>query len=264
MRRTFLEMALAAALLCTAAAHAEDVVYGPDGAPTVVQRKLYPMTGKWEAGVLFDVALNTPLVNQFGGVLLLTYHGNEWLDLGVEGLLHATGFSSLVLGENGIRVTARSRTPAPKGCSLEPYAGCRDEFANDSQLRAGGFGVVRLSPIYGKFDLASEVKIHFQAFVLGGAGVASVHRESVNLCAQSGTDACKNFQQEDAVKPVGQVGGGFRFYLGQKWSLVTEVRGYFFAALYKERNDLTVPSTGTPRRYLAGIATFDAGLSVLF
>ena len=38
MRRTFLEMAFAAALLCTAAAHAEDVIYGPDGAPTVVQR----------------------------------------------------------------------------------------------------------------------------------------------------------------------------------------------------------------------------------
>ena len=272
MRRTFPELALAAALLCASAAHAEDVIYGPDGAPTVVQRKLYTMTGKWEAGLLFDVALNTALVDQLGGVVALTYHPNEWLDLGVEGLFNRTALSSLALN---VRADLRARTPSSNQCKAAPYPGCKDEFANDNQLRAGAFGVVRLSPIYGKFDLASEVKIHFQAFVLGGGGVASVHRESVNLCAHGGTDDCQtrdtsgaviasDFQQADAVKPVGQVGGGFRFYFGQKLSLTTEVRGYFFSSSYKAANDLTVPSTGTSRSYLAGIAMFDAGLSYLF
>ena len=272
MRRTCPELALAAALLCATAAHAEDVIYGPDGAPTVVQRKLYTMTGKWEAGVLFEVALNTALVDQFGGVLALTYHPNEWLDLGVEGLFNHTALSSLSLN---VRADLRARTASSNRCTALPYPGCKDEFANDNQLRAGGFGVVRLSPIYGKFDLASEVKIHFQAFVLGGAGVAAVHRESVNLCAHGGTDDCQthdaqgnvtasDFQQQDAVKLVGQAGLGFRFYLGQKWSLATEVRGYFFSSSYKAANDLTVPSTGTPHSYLAGIAMFDAGLSYLF
>ena len=41
----------ALALLASHAAHAEEVIYGPDGAPTVVQRKLYPMTGRWELGL---------------------------------------------------------------------------------------------------------------------------------------------------------------------------------------------------------------------
>ena len=261
MRRTLPELALAAALLCAFGARAEDVIYGPDGAPTVVQHKLYTMSGKWEAGVLFDIALNTALVDQLGGVVAVTYHPNEWLDVGVEGLFHHTALSSLALN---VRADLRARTPSSNHCSAAPYPGCKDEFANDNQLRAGAFGVVRLSPIYGKLDLASEVKIHFQAFVLGGAGMASVHRESVNLCADPGTSTCVNFQQEDALKPVGQVGGGFRFYFGQKWSLATEVRGYFFSSSYKEANDLTVPSTGTPRSYVAGIATFDAGLSYLF
>lgn len=272
MRRTCPELALAAALLCASAAHGEDVIYGPDGAPTVVQRKLYTMTGKWEASLLFDVALNTALVDQLGGVAAVTWHPNEWLDLGVEGLFNHTALSNLALN---VRADLRARTASPNRCSAKPYPGCKDEFANDNQLRAGAFGVVRLSPIYGKFDLASELKIHFQAFVLGGAGVAAVHRESVNLCAHGGTDDCQtrdaqgnvtssDFQRADAVKPVGQVGAGFRFYFGQKWSLITEARGYFFVSSYKAANDLTVPATGIPQKYLAGIAMFDAGLSYLF
>jgi outer membrane beta-barrel protein len=263
-RRTSFEVVLAAALICAWAAGAEEVIYGPDGAPTVVQRKLYTMTGKWEAGVLFDVALNTALVDQLGGVVAVTYHPNEWLDFGVEGLLNHTALSTL--GRN-VRSDLRPRTPSPNRCAAPPYTGCKDELGSDNQLRAGAFGVVRLSPIYGKVDLASEVKVHFQAFLLGGAGLASVHRESVNLCADApvpGDSTCHNFQQSDAIKPVVDVGGGFRFYFGQRWSLTTEVRGYFFSSSYKEANDLTVPSTGTPHGYLAGIAVFDAGLSFLF
>lgn len=261
MRRTLFELAAAAALLCAFGARAQDVIYGPDGAPTVVQRKLYTMSGKWEAGLLFGVALNTALVDQLGGVVAVTYHPNEWLDLGVEGLLDHTALSSLSLN---VRTNLRNRTASPNHCAADPYPGCKDEFANDNQLRAGGFAVARLSPIYGKLDLASELKVHFQAFVLGGAGVASVHRESVNLCADPGTATCQNFQRWDAVKPVGLVGGGFRFYLNQKWSLATEVRGYLFGSSYKEHNDLTDPSSGAPHSYLAGIFMFDAGVSYLF
>jgi outer membrane beta-barrel protein len=267
------ELILAAVLLGGFAARAEEIVYGPDGAPTVVQRKLYTMTGRWEVSALFDVALNTALVNQLGGVLAVSYHPNEWLDFGVEGLFNYTALSNLAVN---VRNDLRSRTASPNHCTAPKYPGCMDEFANDSQLRAGGFGVVRLAPIYGKFNLASEVSVHFQAFALGGAGVASVHRESVNLCAHDSTRAdCKvldpqgnviasGFQQTDAVKPVGLVGGGFRFYFGQRWSLTAEVRGTFFLSSYKEHNELTNAASGSPISYLAGITTLDTGLSFLF
>ena len=42
------------------------------------------------------------------------------------------------------------------------------------------------------------------------------------------------------------------------------MRGYFFPSSYLEHNDLTQPGTGSPKSYIAGIATFDAGLSILF
>src|SRR3954449_7494525 len=84
-------------IFCGAAARAEDVIYGPDGAPTVVQRKLYPMSSKWEASVLFNTALNTALIEQTGLILGLAYHPNEWLDFGAEGFFNFPSLSSLSL-----------------------------------------------------------------------------------------------------------------------------------------------------------------------
>ena len=244
---------LAPLLLCALAARGEDTIYGPDGAPTVVQRKLFTMTGKWEVGLLGSVALNTALVDQYGGLLTAGFHPNEWLDLGVEVVVHRAVLSSLA---QNVRLDLRARTKTP----------LKDEFANDNQLRAGAFLAARFAPIYGKFNLASELKIHFQAYLLGGAGAAAVHRESVNLCNTPGTAVCDDsqYQSSDAVKPIGLVGGGFRFYLTQRWSVRTEARGYFFSSSYKEGNDLTQPSTGTPHGYLAAIAALDVGVSFLF
>ena len=78
MRRPMLVLDVLAALclLGASGAPAEELVYGPDGAPTVVQRKLYAMTGRTEVSLAFDVALNTALVDQLGGVLGVSYHPN--------------------------------------------------------------------------------------------------------------------------------------------------------------------------------------------
>ena len=132
------------------------------------------------------------------------------------------------------------------------------------KFRHGALVVGRIAPIYGKFNLASELRVHFQAFLLGGVGAAEIHRESVNLCADPGTGACQNFQSSDALTPAGILGGGFRFYVNQRWSLRTELRGYLFRSSYKRDNDLTDPASGSVRHYLAGVGTFGAGLSYLF
>lgn len=251
LRMFALQLLAAASLLCAAAAHAQEVVYGPDGAPTVVQRKLYRMTGRWEAGAGLGVALNNALVDQVGGLLSLSYHPNEWLDVGGEALLNHTALSGLA---RNVRADLRPRSQGQVG----------DEFRNDNQLREGAFAVARVAPIYGKLNLASELRVHFQAFVLGGAGAAQVRRESVNLCADPGTGACGSFQRSDALAPVGILGAGFRFYFNQRLSLRTEVRGYLFRSSYKRGSDLTEPSSGSTAHYLARIFTFGTGVSVLF
>jgi len=253
MRRPMSTLQLLAALclLGGASARAQEVIYGPEGVPAVVQRKLHTMTGRWEAGALFGTALNNALIDQSGGLLSLTYHPNEWLDFGAEALLNHTGLSELA---HNVRADLRPRTAGQVG----------DEFRNDNQLRFGGFGIARLAPVYGKLNLASELRVHFQAFLLGGAGMAQIHRESINLCAAPGTGACQSFQQSDALTGIGVAGAGLRFYFNQRWSLVSEVRGYFFRSSYKRANDLTQPSSGSPSHYLAAIAMFTGGMSLLF
>lgn len=243
------------ALAAAAPARAEDpVVYGPDGAPTVVQRKLYRMTGRVEVGLAGELSLNTALVNHYGGILGISIHPNEWLDLGVDLMGNFTGPSRLAKNIRGDLAFDRAGV-------------VKDEFANDNQLRGGLFGTARLAPIYGKLNLASELSVHFQAFVLGGAGVGSVHRESVNLCATPGTTpvaSCGAFQTEDNFPAIGELGLGLRFYLGETWSLRTEVRGFFFRSTYKKDNTLSDPATGRAHAYLAAVAMLVAGLSRTF
>jgi outer membrane beta-barrel protein len=181
----------------------------------------------------------------------VSYHANEWFDLGVEGFLHHTALSALA---QNVRAGLRSRTAAQR----------RDEMSGDNQLRAGALGVLRLAPVYGKFNLAGEADVHFQAYLVGGGGLASVHRESVNLCADPGTGSCQSYERSDATRPLGLVGGGFRFYFNRAVSLRTEVRGYLFPSSYRTNADLTQPGSGGSKGYLATVATFNAGVSLLF
>ena len=242
---------LLCAVAASSAARAGEAIYGPDGAPTVVQHKLHTMTGLWEAGLAFDMAMNTALVDQMGGLVSVSYHPNEWLDLGLDGLLHHTALSTLALN---VRTDLRSRAAAQRG----------DELTGDNQLRGGIFALARVAPVYGKFSLAGETNVHFQAYLFGGGGAARIHRESINLCADPGTATCGSFQQTDWTRPAAIGGAGFRFYFNRAFSLRTEVRGYFFRSSYRSAADPTQPGSGTEQGYLASIATFNAGFSVLF
>jgi outer membrane beta-barrel protein len=251
--------ALLAALLFAAAAArpaaAEEVVYGPDGAPTVLQHKLYPMSGQWEFAFRAQTAINDPLVLHYGATLSLSYHPNEWFDAGLDVFGNYTALANLasVVRQNLSSGYRNAMTP-------------KDEIANADQLRFGGLLVARVAPIYGKINLASELNVHFQTYLLLGAGATQIHHESVNLCGVNGTTACPDgdYQTTDSFTFVGEVGGGFRFYFSDKWSLSTEVRAYLFPASYKANNDLTQAQSGTPTTYLGDLVTFSLGIGRLF
>ena len=257
-RKTFTLLTGLAIAAATAARAAEPVVYGPDGAPTVVQRKLYTMTGRWELGVGFNTAFNDPLVNHYGGRLGLSYHPNEWFDLGGEVVGHYTALSGLA-GQVREHLLLRATSDTHR-----PNTG--DELANVAQLRLAGAAVARLAPIYGKFNLAAEVKIHFQAYGLVGAGGGLFHHESVNLCGTAGQSACTNgpYLTSDGFKPVGIVGVGLRFYFNDRFSLSSEIRAWLYPDSYIAGADLTNPASGTDKGYLGVLMTFGLGFSTLF
>ncbi|GAC1336218.1 MAG: hypothetical protein NVSMB23_00480 [Myxococcales bacterium] len=247
-------LALFAAVPCAA----QDAIYGPDGAPTVVQRKKHRVAGRWETALLASRGLTDALVDHTGLLLEVAYHPSEWLDLGVGALGNSTGPSTLV-GQIRGRLPARTLPGGGAGAT-------GSEFTGAGQLRVGALAQARLTPIYGKLNLAGELAVHFQAFLLAGLGAGLVRHESVNLCADAGSSPCPldRFQKESAVRPLGEAGLGFRFFLGQHASLETELRGYFFADRVKENADLTNPASGSSRRVLAVLPAILAGVSVIY
>jgi outer membrane beta-barrel protein len=248
-----LSAALALALLVPGAARAGEVVYGPDGAPTVVQNKLHPMTGLWEVGGRLVTALNPAYVQHTGGMLSITYHPNESVDLGVDLLGNLARVSDLA---------SRIRENLPTSTALAQW---KNELANAEQVRWGAFAVVRVAPVYGKLSLASEVALHLQAYLLAGAGVGGIHKESINLCAAS-TGNCQSgpFLTTDAVKPMGELGGGLRLYLGEKWSLLVELRELLYPTSLQVLTDPAVATSAVSKSGLGNLAELSLGLAGTF
>ncbi|HWE22673.1 MAG TPA: outer membrane beta-barrel domain-containing protein [Myxococcales bacterium] len=247
-----------AALIGSAfSARAESATYTPS-APQGVQGKLYRMSDKWEVGAGFAAAVNRPLVDQYGAVVSVSYHPNEWADFGVDVIANRTSLSN-VSGQ--IRAGLPPRANALNG---QPNSG--DEIHDVDQLRHGALVVGRVAPVYGKLNLASELPIHFQAFLLGGIGAAAFKHESLNLCASPGTAPCSagDYQTTTAVRPLGEAGAGMRVYLGQRWSLHGEFRGFVFPATSIQNADLTQPDTGVTKKFLGFIATLGLGVSAVF
>jgi outer membrane beta-barrel protein len=260
MHRPILTVALSIALAATGARAAQPVIYGPDGAPTVVQRKLYPMTGRWELGLNLTTAFNAALVDHYGAQLGLSHHPNEWFDWGAEIAANYTRVS-------GLADQVRATLPTGYRADQNTHAPNRgDEMANVAQMRLAGLGVARLAPFYGKFNLASEVRVHFQAYGLLGAGAGLFHHESVNICGSGGETACRpdQFLTSDAVRPTGAVGAGLRFYVNERFSLRAEMRAFLFPDTYRQGALLTTPSSGTDKTYLGVLTVFGAGISTVF
>lgn len=248
----------ALAALAAPAARAQQPLYGPDGAPTVVQHKRFPLTGRWETSLLLATSIGSALTDQTGLVLQQRYHPNEWLDVGVDALLQKTNLS-------GLADQIRARLP-PRVDPATSAPNVASELSRGSELRGGALAAARLAPIYGKLDLAGDVAVHFQAFLLAGVGVGAVHHESVNLCAAAGSSPCQpgQYQTWDAFKPLFDAGLGMRFWASDHVTLELQLRAHAYPDSYKEQNDLTNPASGVSRTYLAVLTTAGAGLSVLY
>src|SRR5437762_3170640 len=118
-------------------------------------------------------------------------------------MLNATGLTNLA-NDMRSKLPARSDSATHRG-------NLGDEVANVAQLRTAGFDVARLAPFYGKFNLTSEVRIHFQAYDMAGLSGALFHHESVNLCGSANLTACGGgYLTSDALRPAAQLGAGFR------------------------------------------------------
>src|SRR5205085_10868798 len=98
------------------------------------------------------------------------------------------GTSANATALSGLAGQVREKLPQRASYASTPNPG--SEMRNAAQLRGAGQAVARVAPFYGKFNLASEVRVHFQAYGLLGAGAGLFHHESVNICGVAGPAPC--------------------------------------------------------------------------
>jgi len=173
--------------------------------PTVV-RPLYTMKNRIDIGLLGGSSVSDHMVAHIGGALTADYHLNEFLSIG---LFAAAGDSRL----NTLAQTITSETSATGG----------DDLAGAGRPTWTGQLGARFTPLYGKFNLASEYSMHFHFYVMGGIGAAQV--KSMSILTQ-------NDDRRPEVGLAGNIGLGLRLWMNRTLSLRVEARQLLFGESY--------------------------------
>lgn len=206
--------------------------------PQTVVRPLYTMDGRVDIGLLGAMSISDRLVSHIGGALAADYHLSEMLSLELYGHF---GQSKLV----GLVESIRDQTKATTG----------DDLAGGGQPSWTGQLGARFTPLYGKFNLASELSVSFHFYVMGGIGAAQVKYVPILTSDDETTSS---------VGPAGNVGLGLRLWLNRNISLRVEARQLFFADKYLRVTDGTFnsPSDPDPKATLGQMSLILAGLGV--
>jgi outer membrane beta-barrel protein len=159
----------------------------------------------------------------------------------------------------------------------DPNAGAQQQVDDLSGLWQMGLNAtagVRWAPIYGKLSLMAELPVHFQAYVSAGAGMASLHRQSLVYCLSAyrdGTAAtCSDWLTEDRASWLGTAAAGLRFFTRGYGGISAEVRDYLFPDQYRIDINRIAAEQGSPsqgtlvQRGLAQLVMVGVGYTFFF
>lgn len=188
--------------------------------PRAVQNRKFTLDGKLDIGIAGSASLKRHLTEHFGGALNLSYGIGEYFAVD---LFAGGGMGRLTNLAHRVRDTANLR-------------GTMTDLANAGALLGTAQLGVRFTPLYGKFNLASELPVHFNLYFVGGAGGAMVEYNSILSCTQDiGTASrCDSFKSETAASMAFNFGGGMRFFFTERLSARVEVRDVLFFDRYNE------------------------------
>lgn len=227
-----LTILVAAAVLLPAPA------YCAEPEKVVVRNRLFTNEGKFEAGATVGLTPINYLVRHTNLTANLAYNLDEqWsVELGAGYALS----SQTNLAEDAALSVVRS-SPITTNKTV-------DDFEDLWQLTWNATLVARWSPLYGKLNVAAELPVHFNAYLLAGGGVGGMERDSLVYCMGSPSSQSRNRYtcsaelgevadnlaplHDSTVKPVFVGGAGLRFYLAQWAGVRLEVRDVVFPDEY--------------------------------
>ncbi len=204
----------------------------------VVRHRLYTSAGKLELSASAGLTPVDFLTDHKSLALGLGYNLTEHWALELEG--------GYVLS----RHTSVAQASAARVVTTDPAQGLGsvDDFRDLWQMTWNGTLVLRWTPIYGKINLAAELPVHFQAYLVAGGGAGRMVRDSLVYCVgtpssrsaatcdpQSGGEGPNDLipLHEIAIKPLATFGGGLRFFVNQRVGVRVEVRDVVFPDSYR-------------------------------
>jgi outer membrane beta-barrel protein len=184
---------------------------------SAVRNRLFQVEKRFEIGADVSFQLVPRLIDVANFTLSVAYNPFEWL--GVE-LRAGYAYSASTQLAQDIRTKYQSNSESQASDLTDNWA-----------LKANAVLGARFQPIYGKVNIVSALAIHFQFYLWAGAGVASLQKESIVLCAEGDRAACSNYVKSSRVAPVLGTAIGARFWLptaGQRHGIKLEIRSLSF------------------------------------
>jgi outer membrane beta-barrel protein len=204
----------------------------------VVRNRLFTNDGKLEV----NAAAGFSMVNY------LTSHTNLTASLGynlTEQWAVELGGGYAISGQTNVAEAASNEVVQSNPASQQKTV---DDFEDLWQMTWNVTALARWSPIYGKINVAAELPVHFNAYLLAGGGVGGMERDSLVYCIGAVDDAHRKQAtclpdgsgdypltplHDSQIKPVFVGGAGLRFFVTQWAGLRLEVRDMVFPDGYR-------------------------------
>ena len=198
----------------------------------VVRNRKFTADGKFEASLNVGLSLATYLTDHtnFNGSVAYNLTENWALELGG--------------GYAYTRHTSVANAASDTIVKDDPNRSAKvvDDFTDLWQMTWSATGALRWTPLYGKINVAAELPVHFQFYLLLGGGVGGMKRDSLVYCigSRSGAVTCGNGEDDvlqplhqEEIKPIILGGFGMKFFVTQWLGLRLEIRDEAFPDSYR-------------------------------
>lgn len=247
--------ALAAVPLTAQAEEGEGVVER-----VVVRNRKYSVQNRIEASPMVGLSMTNRMTEQYNFQLGIAYNFSETLALELRPGFAMGGLTS---------IGKQARTDLP---TIDQDPSPRSEFQDLWRLEWSALVMPRWTPIYGKINLATELPIHFQAYLTAGAGVVGLTYDSIVYQQSGDGDASYLSEQRQSFAIAG--GAGLRIFLNELLSLRLEIYDLAYPDEYRSQIDRrtarneadgSAPQQGAVTSAgLSNVLFFNAGISATF
>lgn len=189
----------------------------PKPGTPLIANKLYPMSGRFEVGALFDYSFNDKYVQHLGGQGALAYHLFDWLAI--------EGFGGYLLGdETNIAKNVRNDGSSTKRQADQcAQPSCEPQLPDMWQSTWFAGADMQWAPLYGKISAVSEYDVNFQLYLMGGGGAEGIVR---TLNGDANNDGVANDTSDAQVRVSANYGIGVRLMPWRHVALRAELRNY--------------------------------------